>query len=144
MAAIGNNQRRTPPSIPASFLSTSRRAVPTPPLHPSSCTASWKPGAAGLPLRKEANMEGAPLALPPEAAGSRTGSAGRAHLRPGSLSAAPTWRAAGAASPHPERGKGQRERCPLPAASPRCPHCPRERRRRCREAPRPRGPLGAL
>lgn len=89
VAAIGNNQRRTPPSIPASFLSMSRRAVPTPPLHPSSCTASGKPGAAGLPLRKETNMEGAPLALPAEAAGGRTGSAGRAHLRPGSLSAAP-------------------------------------------------------
>lgn len=50
-------------------------------------------------------MEGGPLALPPEAAGSRTGSAGRAHLRPGSLSAAP--RGGQRERPHLTQGRGK-------------------------------------
>lgn len=50
-------------------------------------------------------MEEGPLALPPEAAGSRTGSAGRAHLRPGSLCAAP--RGGQRERPHLTQGRGK-------------------------------------
>lgn len=50
-------------------------------------------------------MEGASFALPPEAAGSQTGSAGREHLRPGSLSAAP--RGGQRERPHLTQGRGK-------------------------------------
>lgn len=80
-------------------------------------------------------MEEAPLALPPEAAGRRTGSAGRAHLRPGSLSAAP--RGGQQERPHLTQGRGKGRGS---GALSQRRHCPRERRRRCRTVPRPRGP----